>query len=361
MGSPERTGEGDRRCAAWMPALAAAVLFGAAAPASKVLLGDCDPQSMASLLYLGSGLGLSGWFLAKRALAAPARRAAALHGRDWLVMCGAVLSGGVAAPFLFMVALSRSPASTVSLLLNLEMVFTAALAWLFFREGFEGRVALGLAAVATGCLVLSWPGSGVVGWGFGAPAAVAACLCWGVDNNLTQRLAGRDPLQIAALKGLVGGLVNGGFALGLGKTFPSLVPLSAALGVGLLGYGLSLVLFIVSLGRVGTARTMGVFSAAPFVGTILAFTLLGEPLSTSFVMGALLVVVGLFLALASPHAHPHTHPGAVHAHRHVHDEHHQHAHGPEDVDGEPHAHEHVHDPVEHAHPHYPDTYHRHDH
>lgn len=346
---------------ALLPSLVAAVLFGAAAPASKVLLGNCDPLSLASLLYLGSGLGLAGWLMARKALTAAPRQTAALRGREWLVMSGAILAGGVAAPFLFMVALSLSPASTVSLLLNLEMVFTAVLAWLFFREGFEVRVALGLAAVAGGCLVLSWPGAGIEGWGLGAPAAVAACLCWGLDNNLTQRLADKDPIQIAALKGLVGGVVNGALALALGKTFPSLLPLLAALGVGLFGYGFSLVLFIVSLRRIGTARTMGVFAAAPFVGAALAFTVLGEPLSPSFAVGAIVVAVGLVLALAFRHEHVHTHAGAVHAHRHVHDDHHHHEHGPEVLGGEPHLHEHVHDPMEHAHSHYPDTHHRHGH
>jgi len=346
---------------ALLPSLAAAVLFGAAAPASKILLGNCDPLSLASLLYLGSGLGLAGWLMARKALTAAPRHTSALRGKDWFVMSGAVLAGGVAAPFLFMVALSLSPASTVSLILNLEMVFTAVLAWLLFREGFELRVALGLAAVAGGCLVLSWPGAGIEGWGFGAPAAVAACLCWGLDNNLTQRLADRDPIQIAALKGLVGGVVNGALALALGKTFPSILPLSAALGVGLLGYGLSLVLFIVSLGRIGTARTMGVFAAAPFVGATLAFTVLGEPLSPSFAVGAIVVAVGLFLALTAHHAHQHTHPDAAHSHVHIHDDHHRHEHGPEVLGEEPHGHEHIHNPMEHAHPHYPDTHHRHDH
>lgn len=361
MGSSESSVSGDRRYPPLVPALGAAVLFGAAAPAGKILLGNCDPLALASLLYLGSGLGLAGWLLARKALRGSQKQTAALLGTDWLVMSGAVLAGGVAAPFLFMVALSLSPASTVSLLLNLEMVFTAVLAWLFFREGFEVRVALGLAAVAGGCLVLSWPGSGIEGWGLGAPAAVAACLCWGLDNNLTQRLADKDPIQIAALKGLVGGAVNGALALVLGKTFPSLLPLLAALGVGLLGYGLSLVLFIVSLGRIGTARTMGVFAAAPFVGAILAFTVLGERLSSSFVMGSVVVAAGLFLALASHHEHLHAHPSVAHSHRHMHDEHHRHQHGPNALEGEPHVHEHVHDPLEHTHPHYPDTHHRHDH
>ncbi len=175
------------------------------------------------------------------------------------------------------------------------------------------------------------------------------------------RLAHRDPVQIASLKGLAGGAVNGVLALALGRAFPSMIPFLAAMGVGFLVYGLSLILFIVSLGRIGTARTMGLFSAAPFVGAALAFILLGEPLSAGFAAGAVMVAAGLYLALTARHAHPHTHAGVAHGHSHVHDDHHRHEHGPEVLAGEPHAHEHVHDPLEHAHPHFPDTHHRHGH
>ncbi len=355
------TMDGGRRILFFLPALVAAVLFGAAAPAGKILLGGCDPLPLASLFYLGSGFGLAGWLALRRAIGKAPGRAATLRGKDGLVMSGAVLAGGVVAPVLFMFALSRSPASTVSLLLNLEMVFTAGLAWIFFREGFEVRVALGLATLAGGCLLLSWPGAGIEGWGIGTPAAMAACLCWGLDNNLTQRLAERDPVQIAAIKGMVGGTVNAVLALVLGQSFPPAAALSAALIVGLCGYGVSLVLFVVSLSRIGTARTIGVFAAAPFAGTCLSLLMLGETPSLRLFLAVMVSAAGLIIALGGHHVHEHTHGPEVHAHRHRHDEHHRHPHGEDVPDGEPHAHEHVHGPLEHAHPHYPDTHHRHGH
>lgn len=343
------------------PALLAAALFGAAAPLGKYLLGGTEALPLAALFYLGSGFGLALWFLIRRLVSGASPPRAPLRAGDWANLGGAVLFGGVLAPFLFLVGLSFAPASTVSLLLNLELVFTALLAWLFFREGFELRVAFGLAVLVGGCLMLAWPKSGMEGLGMGALAVVGACLCWGLDNNLTQRLADRDPIQVAAVKGLAGGTVNGAIALLMGMRFLSGASLGTALVVGFMGYGLSLVLFVLSLGRIGTARTTGIFAAGPFVGAALSAILLREPLTLTFFLATLAVILGLILALGGRHAHPHSHYGLSHDHRHLHDDHHRHDHGPDLPPGEPHTHEHVHDPLEHVHPHYPDTHHRHGH
>lgn len=340
----------------------AAVLFGATAPVCKVLLGDAAPLPLAALLYLGSGGGLAAWMLLRRIAGAGGTKAAGLRGADWLTLGGAVAAGGVAAPILFLVGLSHAEASTASLLLNLEMVFTAVLAWMIFREGFEGRVAWGLAIVLAGCLVLAWPAGGVHAWGAGVLPVAAACLCWGLDNNLTQRLAERDPIQIAALKGLAGGTASAALALGLGASFPAVGPLLAALGVGLCGYGISLVLFVISLGRIGTARTIGVFAAAPFAGAGLSLLIFREAPGASLAVSALVVAIGLVVALGGRHAHEHAHEEVTHAHLHRHDDGHHVHHGLGEESGEgPHAHPHRHERLLHAHPHYPDTHHRHEH
>ncbi len=343
------------------PVLLAAVLFGATAPLCKLLLGDAAPLPLAALLYLGSGVGLAAWMAFRRLAGASVDAGPGLSGTDWLVVGGAVAAGGVAAPILFLLGLSHAEASTASLLLNLEMVFTAVLAWTLFREGFEGRVAGGLVIVLAGCLVLAWPASGIQAVGAGVLPVAAACLCWGLDNNLTQRLADRDPIRIAAVKGLAGGSVSAALALLSGQAFPAAAPLLAALCVGLCGYGISLVLFIVSLGRIGTARTIGAFAAAPFVGAGLSLLVLGEAPSLSLFVAAMVVLVGLVVALGGRHVHGHTHETVVHAHRHQHDEHHKHAHQDGDGNDEPHEHVHSHYPLEHTHPHYPDTHHRHGH
>ena len=343
------------------PVLLAAVLFGATAPLCKVLLGDAAPLPLAALLYLGSGVGLAAWMALRRMAGGSRSKAAALAGKDWLTLGGAVTAGGVVAPVIFLVGLSQTAASTASLLLNLEMVFTALLAWMLFKEGFEGRVAWGLALILAGCLVLAWPEIGFQAWGTGALPIAGACLCWGMDNNLTQRLADRDPVQIAAIKGLAGGSVNAAMAFVLVQSFPHPAPLLAALCVGLFGYGVSLVLFVVSLGRVGTARTIGVFAAAPFVGTCLSLLILGEVPTLSLFLAAMVLVVGLIIALGGRHAHRHTHEATAHSHQHGHDEHHDHEHGEGGPVGETHDHLHTHEPLDHAHTHYPDTHHRHGH
>ena len=338
----------------------AALLFGASPPLCKILLGGASPLVAASLLYLGSGAGLLALVAVRRAVrGGPA--SPPLRGRDWLLLLGAVASGAVLAPLLLLAGLLLAPASVSSLLLNLELVFTAVLAWWFFREGFERRVALGMAGIVLGCAVLSWPGRLETGGGLGALAVAAACLLWGLDNNLTQALSERDPVQVAALKSLAGGAVNGVAAFAVGSSFPLAWTAPALLLVGFVCYGVSLLLFIASLRRVGTARTAAGFALAPFVGAGLSFALLAEPVSPRFFAGLACVGAGLWLALAGRHEHTHTHEALAHDHLHVHDEHHRHEHPDGATPAGPHSHPHVHEPLTHPHAHFPDIHHRHGH
>lgn len=338
----------------------AAILFGMSPPLCKLLLGWASPLALASLLYLGAGVGLLSVYALRRAFwhlpSSPPPR-----GREWSLLAGAVVCGSILAPFLLMLGLGRTPASTASLLLNLELVATALLAWTFFKEGFERRVGLGMAGVLAGCVALSWPSE--AGWnGWAGPAAIAgACALWGMDNNFTQGLAERDPLLVAGLKGLAGGAVNGLIAMGAGQAFPKGTSLGACLIVGFICYGLSLVFFVLSLRRMGTARTVALFSLAPFAGAGLSFVLLGEAVSPSFLVGLVLVAAGLAVTLVLRHEHPHTHDETDHEHLHIHDEHHDHRHGVGTFPEEPHVHRHHHEFLVHLHPHFPDSHHRHGH
>lgn len=194
-----------------------------------------------------------------------------------------------------------------------------------------------------------------------AAAIAAACLCWALDNNLTQRVSGGDPVQVAAIKGGVSSAVNLAVAAVLGVPWPSPALVVSSLVVGFLGYGVSLSLFVVALRHVGTARTGAYFSVAPFVGALASLVLLAEPARPALALAALLMGAGVWLHLTERHEHDHRHERLVHAHRHAHDDHHQHAHGPAHPEGEPHTHEHVHEPLIHRHPHYPDIHHRHPH
>jgi drug/metabolite transporter (DMT)-like permease len=259
-----------------------------------------------------------------------------------------------------MMGLARTTASSGSLLLNLEGLATMAIAWIVFRENVDRRLLIGAFAILAGAAVLSWQG-GPAGVGPGALAIAGACLAWGVDNNLTRKLSSADPLQITAIKGLVAGAVNLGLALARGAILPSVAATAGAGLVGLFGYGVSLVLFVLALRRLGTARTGAYFSTAPFLGAGLAIVLLREPVSPAIVAAAVLMTVGVWLHLTERHDHEHQHEALDHEHRHVHDEHHQHAHAPGDPPGEPHTHRHHHEPMRHTHPHYPDLHHRHGH
>jgi drug/metabolite transporter (DMT)-like permease len=362
-------------------AILAAALFGASTPLAKLLLRAgapaagsgtalAQPVLLAALLYLGSGVGLTLLRLLRAARRPASSRGhgpgsgsaeAALTRQDLPWLAGAILFGGVLGPVLQMVGLAGTAGSTAALLLNLEGVFTAMLAWFLFHENFDRRILAGMAAIVAGGAVLSWQGTGGMGVSWGALAIVAACACWGIDNNLTQKVAAGDPLQIAALKGGVAGAVNLCLALALGAAIPGPPILLGAGVVGFLGYGVSLVLFVLALRHIGTARTGAYFSLAPFVGAALSLLLLNERVGPRLLAAAGLMGFGIWLHLTERHEHHHHHEAVTHEHRHVHDEHHQHEHAPGVDPHEPHTHPHTHAPLTHSHPHYPDIHHRHRH
>ncbi|NML44924.1 EamA family transporter [Ramlibacter sp. G-1-2-2] len=340
-------------------ALAAALLFGAAAPLAKLLLQTIGPWLLAGLLYLGSGLGLA---LLRRLQAGERVR---LAPGEWPWLAGAIAAGGVAGPVLLMLGLAHLPAAQASLLLNAEGVLTALLAWFVFRENVDRRVALGMACIVAGGLALAWPaqGAGAVAWG-PMLLVVGACAAWAIDNNLTRKVALADASWIAMVKGLAAGVTNLALALALGAHWPAPNFVLAAGVLGLLSYGVSLVLFVRALRHLGTARTGAYFSVAPFFGALLAVALLDEPLTAKLAAAALLMGLGVWLHLTERHEYRHAHEATVHEHEHVHgagDEHHAHEHEPPVPPGTRHSHRHEHVPLVHAHPHYPDAHHRHDH
>ena len=334
-------------------ALAAAMLFGAGTPAAKLLLGPVSPWLLAGLLYLGSGIGL----LLVRAFrgAVPIR----MQPGEWRWLGGAIVAGGVAGPVLLMWGLARLPASNASLLLNAEGVLTALIAWFVFRENFDRRIAAGMALIVAGAAVISWPHHVESGSGVASIAVVLACLCWAIDNNLTRKVALSDASFIAMAKGLVAGVVNVAIALTLGAQLPALPYGLAAGALGFVSYGLSLVLFVVALRGLGTARTAAYFSTAPFIGALIAVPLLGEAVTSALLVGGALMAAGVGLHLTERHVHPHTHEPIEHEHEHVHDTHHQHPH--EHPAEGAHVHKHGHERTTHAHPHYPDAHHQHRH
>ena len=339
-------------------ALSSAALFGASTPFAKLLLGAVDPWMMAGLLYLGAGVGLAAVHLSRTILRLPVVEAP-LRRADvpWLALV--ILFGGMLGPLLLMFGLARTDAAGTSLLLNLEGLATMAIAWIAFRENVDRRLLLGAFAILAGAVLLSWQSQASFQWG--ALLIAGACLCWGVDNNLTRKLSSADPVQIAMLKGLFAGTVNLALAFASGSSLPS-PPILLAVGVvGFLGYGVSLAMFVLGLRHLGTARTGAYFSLAPFVGAVLAVLMLGESLSAKLLIAGALMGLGLWLHLSERHEHEHAHEPMEHEHRHRHDDHHQHEHAPGIMPGEPHTHRHRHARLVHRHPHYPDLHHRHGH
>ena len=335
-------------------ALGAAVLFGAGTPLAKVSLESVSPWMLAALLYLGSGVGLT---LLRYWRRAPRVRLPPGH---WRWLAGAVLAGGVIGPVLLMLGLTRMPAAAASLMLNAEAVFTALLAWFAFRENFARRIALGMLAIVAGAVVLSWPDEAPFGEAWPAFAVLAACFAWGIDNNLTRKVSLADATWIASIKGLAAGTMNLLLAIALGSALPAMPALAAAMVLGFLAYGVSLVLFVVGLRQLGTARTGAYFSVAPFFGALIAIGLLGEPASLRLLIAGALMALGVWLHLTVLHAHRPSHEAIEHEHGHEHDDHDQHAHGRLPVAAR-HSHRHRHEPLAHEHEHFPDAHHRHGH
>ncbi|MDH1512346.1 DMT family transporter [Pseudomonas mosselii] len=339
-------------------ALVAAALFGASTPLAKLLGVNTPPILLAGLLYLGSGVGLTLVRLVRdRGWQRPG-----LPAGEWPWLLGAIFFGGVLAPVALMFGLTRTAGATASLMLNLESVLTAVLAWVVFKENADRRIVIGMIAIVLGGIVLSWPQETAVDHDWTGPLAVAfACLCWAIDNNLTRKVSASDALFIAGSKGLAAGVVNGGLALAIGSQLPALGTLGSILLVGFLGYGVSLVLFVLALRGLGSARTGAYFSTAPFLGAAVAILMLGESVSMTFLLAATLMALGVWIHLMENHVHEHQHEALDHSHRHTHDEHHQHEHDFEWDGTEPHSHPHVHVPLRHSHAHFPDVHHRHRH
>jgi drug/metabolite transporter (DMT)-like permease len=336
-------------------ALIAAALFGASTPASKWLLDAFEPLQLAGLLYLGAALGMAPAALLEPRFASAVR----LDRANALRLLGAVLLGGVLGPVLLLLGLRQSEAGSVALLLNLELAATAALGALWFREHLGARGWWGAAGVVLASCVLGasggWPGLGA------AALTAAACVCWALDNHLTALIDGISAPHSTLVKGAVAGSVN----LALGSAIAPLEldagPLAAALALGALSYGVSVMLYIRAAHELGATRAQSVFASAPFVGSALAFALLGEPLGAKHALAVALLLPSIAALVRSQHGHSHAHEPLVHEHSHRHDDgHHTHAHGGLPAETR-HAHRHEHEAIRHAHPHWPDLHHRHSH
>jgi drug/metabolite transporter (DMT)-like permease len=331
--------------------LGAAALFGASTPLSKWLLSSLGPFSLAGLLYLGAAAAVLPF--ARRGASGDRR---ARWANTWR-LAGAVVAGGMLGPVLLLSGLAQSTAASVSLWLNIETPATALLAAVFFREHLGRQTWSAVALVSVASVVLVWPAG--LGTASAAALVALACICWGIDNNLTALIDGFTPAQSTLVKGVVAGTLNLALGLWLERDMWRATTLSAGLLVGALSYGFSLVLHIAGAQHLGAARAQTVFGTAPFWGVALSWVMLGEPrLPEQFLAGGLMIVA-LWLMRTEHHGHAHTHTAAAHTHWHRHDDgHHEHGH-PELPPGSWHSHEHAHEAGTHEHDHAPDLHHRH--
>ena len=334
-----------------LSALASAVLFGAATPAAKSLLAELSAFQLAGLLYLGAGVGVAPlgirWHGHRLRLNALNRRR----------LAGAVLLGGIVGPVLLLIGLRLASAGSVSLLLNVEVAATALLGALVFGEALGTRGWLGVGSVIAGGSILSWTGGwpGVVS----AALVVTACACWGVDNNLTALIDGMSPSETTLWKATIAGTTNLLVGVALEPIRASLATIAVALGVGAVCYGVSIALYIRAAHQEGATRAQSVFALAPFVGVVLSWTVLQEPVQATQLLAGAFFVGAVVLLAFDVHSHPHVHESLSHVHSHRHDDaHHGHTHSGLAVEAR-HTHWHEHPATQHAHPHVADLHHRH--
>jgi drug/metabolite transporter (DMT)-like permease len=335
-------------------ALLAAALFGLSTPLVQRFGAGLGPFSTAALLYIGAAV-------VAIVLRQPASREAQLRRTDLLRLLAMAGMGAVVGPVALAWGLQRTSGSSASLMLTLEAVFTAVLAWRWYHETLDRRVATAMLLLLAGGAVL------VVEQGLagrvqllGLLAVLLATAAWGVDNTLSRGVAERDPGQVVWVKALLGASATTVLAFLWGEPLPGAWAALALLAVGASGYGLSLRFYLLAQRAFGAARTGSVFAFAPFIGALGAFALGERAISALVLVGGALMLSGVWLHLAERHEHPHEHEALEHEHAHTHDDgHHNHTHDP--MPAGPHSHAHTHTPLRHAHPHVPDAHHAHRH
>lgn len=335
-------------------ALLAAALFGASTPLVQRFGVGIGAFCTAALLYAGAAL-------AGALLRQPVEFEARLRRADAVRLMAMAAFGAVIGPVALAWGLQHTSGTSASLMLTLEALFTALLAWLLYRETMDGRVwAAMLLLVAGGVVLVLDQGRGGAAQAWGLLAVLLATAAWGVDNTLSRVLAERDPGQVVLAKAVLGAAATTVLAFMLGEPLPTFAQAVALLVIGATGYGLSLRFYLLAQRAFGAARTGSVFAFAPFIGAALAVALGDRSASGLMVAGSLLMLAGVVLHLAESHGHAHEHDAIEHEHAHRHDDgHHDHAHVP--MPQGDHSHVHRHAPTRHTHPHVPDVHHVHRH
>ena len=332
--------------------LLAAVLFGAATPATKPLLEHLDVMLLASFLYLGAAVGVTP-FVLRKGVRLPADTG------DLRRLFFAIFLGGVLAPLCVLMGLRFAAAASISLWLNMEVVATAVIGAIFFRDHLGRDGWLAVAGVLAASLIVA-AGESLAGILAGFLVALG-CVFWAFDNQFTSLIASISPAQTTFWKGILAGFFNLVLAAMTGATKFQWEAFVLAILVGAITYGISIALYISGAREMGAARSQVVFAGAPFFGLVLSILFLHEPFSVHYAVATVFFAASLYVLFRERHDHLHVHSELVHAHPHRHDDgHHTHRH-PGLPESHRHSHEHMHEALSHRHPHWPDLHHRHDH
>lgn len=335
-------------------ALLAAVLFGVSTPLVQNLGRGLGPFTTAAMLYAGAAM--VGVLLRR-----PAEHEARVLRADFPRLLAVAFFGAILGPVAMAWGLQRTSGAGASLMLTLEALFTALLAWRLYGETMDRRVWIAVLLLLAGgiSLVLDQGQSGGDRlWGL--LAVMVATAAWGMDNTLSRFLAERDPGQVVLTKAVLGVTATACLALLIGEPWPGVASAMGLLMVGATGYGLSLRFYLLAQRAFGAARTGSVFAFAPFVGAALAFVLGDRSGGWGLLLGGALMLAGVAVHLAESHNHEHGHDEIEHEHAHSHgDGHHDHVHDP--MPQGSHSHPHRHQAVRHTHAHAPDIHHGHKH
>lgn len=323
-------------------ALLAAVFYALNTPASKLLLEQVPPTFMAAFLYLGAGVGVGLMYLPHIRQESPEER---LKKEDLLYTVGMILLD-ILAPIFLMLGIRLGTASGASLLGNFEIVATTLIALLLFRETVTRRLWIAIGFICASSILLSFDGTSQFSFSYGSLFVLLATACWGLENNCTRKISDKSTYQIVLLKGIFSG--GGSFCIAclLGERMPEMAFILTAMVLGFVAYGLSIFLYIRAQRTLGAAKTSAYYAAAPFVGALLSFTLVGEPLSSSYLLALVLMLAGtgfvIWDTMVKHHAHTHshtithTHNGITHTHTITHTHGHDHF-GAEEKHGHQHS------------------------
>lgn len=331
-------------------------LFGIATPFSKLLLEGLNSFQLAGLLYLGAALAMLPYIFRKNS-----NPKLLFQSGNMAKTTGIIFFGGFAGPLLLLAGLKMANAASVSIWLNMELVATAILGVVIFKDALDRNTWIGVVLTISAGIITSF-GEGSSGITSGL-LITAACICWGIDNHLTALTDGASPQTVTFVKGIIAGSVNlmigcliAGQTMVLGNVVPAII-------VGIFAYGISIVLYVTSAQNIGATRSQILFSTAPIWGVILSYLFVHEPFQWVHLISIAFLTLAVIVTNLFSHKHMHTHVVMEHIHYHQHtDGHHTHLHEGETIPGNKwHSHLHAHEPLSHKHPHDPDLHHRHEH